>query len=467
MHRRAWKSIGIAVALACAVAALGATSARADAYTLTKVVLSGDPAPGSGGTFNPAFFALSLNEAHQLAFTTQLTVGENLSFGVFAYRGGSLEAVALRGDPVPDSVDEIYAYVGGASPLNDAGDVSFTASLMRCDPDCSSTGLGIFLDSEGVDSPAILAGEVSPAPTPPPPPPPLPSTYDPSLSELDWHGLANSGAVAFVSSLLDAVALSGVFVRTATTETIVALEGGSAPPGGNYSVFRHLGGSPSGHVVFVADVTGGSSAGGIFRYDGATGSSIALLGASAPGAEPGTFSTFLYPAVNASGDVVFMAAVVGSTMEGGIFVHSGGELRPVAFPDDPAPGTSGGTITSLPSPPVIAGTGDVVFPVGISGGSVAGAVYRYSAASQSLSPVVRAGRTAPGTGGERFVSFGSVAANSAGQVAFEATLSDGRVGVFLASPMPVPSFGISGLTALALLFAGSGLLWLRLQARSG
>ena len=95
MRGRVWKSAGIAVAMACAIGTLAAASARADAPTLTKVVLSGEPAPDPGGTFNPGFFALSLNEAGDIVFPAQLTVGESFSFGVFAHRGAGLEAVGV------------------------------------------------------------------------------------------------------------------------------------------------------------------------------------------------------------------------------------------------------------------------------------------------------------------------------------------------------------------------------------
>jgi hypothetical protein len=67
--------------------------------------------------------------------------------------------------------------------------------------------------------------------------------------------------------------------------------------------------------------------------------------------------------------------------------------------------------------------------------------------------------------GASFVSFAAVAANGAAEVAFQATLSDGRLGIFPASPAEaspaVPSVGSSGLAALALCIGGVGLFALR------
>jgi hypothetical protein len=455
MRKWAWKSTGIAAATAFALAALASAPARADAYGLTKVALSGESAPDSGGVFDPNFFSLSLNEAGEVVFPAQLTVGEDFSFGVFARRGAGLEAVALRGDTAPDTGGGTYTYVGGTAVVNDAGDVSFLAYVTG-----GTTDRGLFVDSGGVQSSVILAGEAAD--------PPVGGTYDPSTADLDRHGLANSGAVAFLSTLSGAAAASGIFLGTAAGETHLVLEGGPTPAGGTYGPFLYPAGSPSGHAAFVAGVVGGPAASGLFQHDGAADSTVALSGDTAPGTNEGTYLEFYYPAVNASGDAVFLASVAGSAVGGGVFADLGGTLWPVAVENDPAPETSGGTITSVPSPAAIDGAGNVVFPAGISGGSVTGAVYRYAAAAQSLSPVVFAGDAAPDTGGATFASFGAVGANDAGEVAFQATLSDGRHGIFLASPAvgpaAVPSFGAAGLAALALLFAGIGSVALHRRA---
>lgn len=439
MWTRRWKNAGIAAALACAIAG----PAHADTYALSKIVLSGESVPGSGGTFQPSFFSVSLNESGDVVFPDQLLVDESISFGVFASRGASLEAVALRGDSAPGSGGGTYSYVGGTPLINDTGDVSFMAAVTG-----GTTDLGLFLDVEGAHSPVVLAGEDAPPG----------GTYDPLTSDLDRHGLANTGAVAFLSTLSSAA--SGIFVAAGASGTTVVDEGDTTPAGGSYAGFAHPGGSRAGHVVFVANIAGGPPDLGIFLYQGAAGSSVALSGDTAPGTEDGTFTDFYYPAVNVSGDVVFLAGMDSSGPLAGIFVDLDGELQPVALEKDPAPQSGGGTITGVPSPPAIASSGDVVFPADISGGGTSAAIYRYAAASQSLVPVVFAGHTAPDTGGESFTSFGAVAANEAGQVAFQATLSDGRQGIFLAGPAPVPSVGRSGLAALALFIGGLGLLTL-------
>ena len=60
------------------------------------------------------------------------------------------------------------------------------------------------------------------------------------------------------------------------------------------------------------------------------------------------------------------------------------------------------------------------------------------------------GESAPGSGGATFAQFGYVDVNDPGQIAFQATLSDGNSGLFLASPStPVPATPALALAALA------------------
>jgi len=160
--------------------------------------------------------------------------------------------VALRDGSAPASVGGSYSDVGGGSLVNDAGDVSVLAVVSG-----GSADRGLFVDSEGVHDPVILAGQAAPVP---------PSgTYDPPVSDLDRHGLSDSGAVTFLSGL------SGVSVA---------------------------------------------------------GSSIALSGEDAPGADDGTFTDFYYPAVNAGGDVVFLAGADGSVPLAGILLAGAAEAVP-------------------------------------------------------------------------------------------------------------------------------------------
>jgi hypothetical protein len=85
---------------------------------------------------------------------------------------------------------------------------------------------------------------------------------------------------------------------------------------------------------------------------------------------------------------------------------------------------------------------------------VAGGVYVHEAGS--FTPVALAGEHAPGVGGAAFASFGMVKQNATSQIAFVATLADGRKGVFLATPAvpAVPALPVAAAPILALLLLG-------------
>ena len=85
-------------------------------------------------------------------------------------------------------------------------------------------------------------------------------------------------------------------------------------------------------------------------------------------------------------------------------------------------------------------SGRVAFSATLTGGSVGAGVFLYDPASEQTFAVALAGQTAPDAAGATFSEFGFVALNDAGQVAMQATLSDGSEGIFLASlAVPVPA----------------------------
>lgn len=101
---------------------------RAEAGSLSKVLLAGDPAPNSGGqTFDGQARDLSLNAAGNCAFIAGVTGGSG-GFGVFNQIGGTLSKVALRGDAAPGTTSTFSTF-GLITPINAGNRVAFTATL--------------------------------------------------------------------------------------------------------------------------------------------------------------------------------------------------------------------------------------------------------------------------------------------------------------------------------------------------
>jgi hypothetical protein len=368
--------------------------------------------------------------------------------------------VALFDEPSPVSEGVFYSLFGYPT-LNDSGDVSFMAYLRG-----GSQPRAIFLASGDSDTVLVLPGDTAPDTGDEDEIPEIPDgTYTGNVADFNLPVLNDSGGVAFSSEVTGGVVLSGVFVDSGATEAAFALEGDSAPgiTGGEYSAFGPPSQNDAGSVAFTADVTGGSVASGVFRDSGGAGTAVALLGYSAPDTGGGTYSEFGYPKLNDLGHVVFIANVTGGTASGGVFLDMGGTDEAVAVEGGTAPDTGAGTYASVTSWGALDGSGRVAFSATVIDGDVGAGVFLYDPASEQTFAVALAGQTAPKAGGATFSEFGFVALNDAGQIAMQATLSDGNAGIFLASPaVPVPALpGPAWIGLLLSLLAATALAALR------
>ena len=116
--------------------------------------------------------------------------------------------------------------------------------------------------------------------------------------------------------------------------------------------------------------------------------------------------------------------------------------------------------------PEIGSDGSMAMSLGFSSGPVSAGVY-WRKPNGSYEPVALSFEDAPGSGGALFSSFGWLGMNDAGQVAFVATLDDGRSAIYLATPSPaaVPLLPAPLVPVLAALLAGTGIA-ARRSARS-
>jgi hypothetical protein len=439
------RSILSAAAVAGLALSLLPAGARAQAsgYEFRKIALEGEVAPDAGGeTYESDFYPPAINSAGDVAFGSLLTGGDPINAGIFVDADGGASAVALVGDTAPAPVGGTYSFFGGYPTLNDSGDVSFLAVVSG-----GSQPRGIFLASGGSDTALVLPGDTAPDTGG--------GTYTGNVADFNMHALNASGGVAFRSEVTGGSVAAGIFVDYGATEAAFALAGDTAPgtSGGSYSVFDVPSQNDTGSVAFAAEVTSGTVASGVFRDSGASDAAVALVGDSAPGTGGGTYSFLGYPVVNDLDYVVFLANVTGGTASGGVFLDTGGPDEAVAVEGGTAPDTGGGTYASVTSWADLDDSGRVAFSALLAGGSAGAGVFLYDSASEQTSAVALAGQTAPDAGGATFSEFGFVALNDAGQLAMQATLSDGKAGIFLASPAAPPVPALSGPARIGLLLS--------------
>jgi hypothetical protein len=228
------------------------------------------------------------------------------------------------------------------------------------------------------------------------------------------------GEVAFFARLSRGTADEGIFLRRGDRTLTVAREGDRVAGIGRLSGFgKHptpaL--SDSGLVAFAAAVSGGKAVEGIFAWSAGGVRPIALTGNPAPGMPSSVLAGLDSPAVNARGDVVFLATIRrGRESVDAILLSAGGALRKVVAQGDAAP--AGGTFAAF-GPPVINARGVVAFAAVVEGKAVPGGLF--VAIGERMQMVIGAGEETP-IGGI-FAKFSErIALNDAGVVAFHGML---------------------------------------------
>lgn len=228
------------------------------------------------------------------------------------------------------------------------------------------------------------------------------------------------GDVAFYATLSRGTADEGIFLLRGGRVVTVAREGDRIPNAGKLSGFgKHP--TPalndSGTVAFAAAVSGGRAVEGIFTWSNGRVRPIAMTGTPAPGIPSSVLAGVDTPAINAKGDVVFLAtARRGRETSEAIFISSGGALRKVVAQGDPAP--AGGTFAAF-GPPAINARGQVAFAAVVEGKAVPGGIF--VATGDRIQMVVGAGEDTP-IGGIFAKLSERIALNDAGAIAFHGML---------------------------------------------
>ena len=184
------------------------------------------------------------------------------------------------------------------------------------------------------------------------------------------------GDVVFFSTLGRGGADEGLFVWSRGRIGAVAREGDRVPGVGRLSGFgKHPapGFSDDGTIVFAAAITGGRAVEGIFAAQNGRIRPVVLTGAAAPGIPSGTLAGLDAPAINARGEIAFLANVRrGRESMEALFLSSRGQLQKIVAQGDPAP--AGGSFAGF-GPPAINRDGAVAFGGAVEGKAVPGGIF--------------------------------------------------------------------------------------------
>lgn len=451
----------LALLLALSLPLVGTVAAAAPGYRFTHVsTLDVTPAPGGGfHTFD--FEPYGLNARGDVAFVSDLTTGGE---GVFTGRPGQLRQILRAGQPAPGG--GTFGGFGslGHSAINDAGDIAVAFTLAPAtQPLGVNAGVYRYTRATGTLSAVVVPG-VTPAPE------------GGAFRGAGFHAsLNNRGDIAFAGAIptfngirLDGQAYTGVGMGVFRADkkgriVSVASPGDVAPGGGRFDFVTAPWINDRGDVAFGAHVAGEECldfgvpqsantfcAESVYLKDAVTGkiTSLAHQGQPAPGG--GAYRLAYSPRLNNRGEVAFIGDLTpppGLVQQTGVFLYSKGTVRPIARPGDALPG--GGRMVTATNTPLgysLNNRGEVSFAASLDtdGDGISDAAGLYVAGSVGpMRLVARTGTVIPGLGTIAFFSFPTDASrvnfagavlNDNGQLLFQATLTDGRGVLLVASP---------------------------------
>ncbi|MCG8461381.1 MAG: hypothetical protein MI919_34290, partial [Holophagales bacterium] len=315
-----------------------APSVAAEVEALAVGVTTGDPAPGSTGTFSS--LELPVHQGGRIAFAGSITGGDS-GGGVYrADPSGGLVPIVLEGQPSPDSNGNFGNIGDPLIIVNRGGDVAFANTMENTFGVWDAFAI---LVGDGIGPPTIVArGDQTP-----------PGTAESFVSLIGPLGFNDAGQVLFAGGLSDGNL--GIFLGNGGPLTPIAFGGTEIPGVGviipSVDSFFVPALNSTGHVAFLAQIFG-EATGLILVSDGA-GSfvEIARAGDETPSGN-GTIATiglnptaFSNNPLNDRGEVAFtvpLAGTVGGTSDNQvILLGDGTSLVELVRRGDPMPDGNG------------------------------------------------------------------------------------------------------------------------------
>ncbi len=411
----------LAAAAALCALLLIRVSHGADPPSVRRIAVTGQAVPNGGAfdRFNVESLPIvaPINGKGQVAFFASVVRGR-ASEGFFLSTGTRIGKLVAEGDSAPGG--GVFSGFGRhpVPALNDAGELAFAAAISG-----AKAVEGIFVaSSRGVRAVALAGGAA-------------PDVSAGTFATLDTPAISNRGEVAFLAIVRRGrESLEAIYLQSAGKTRKVVAQGDPAPAGGTFAGFGPPSLSGNGAIAFAAVVEGRAVPGGVFVAK--SGGIKMLVGAGEDTPDGGIFAKFSERvAVNDGGTVAFNAVLKGAPISGAIYVVDD-RARRVAGLGEAAPG--GGVFSHFGLWPALTASGAVVFAASVDGGPAPVAVF--VAGRSTTTRVASVGDALPGGG--TLVSFGLypyAATSSAGAITF-ATAPDavgaGAEGVFAIDPAP-------------------------------
>ena len=483
-------------------ALIASTLVNSATVTVESIVLIGDPILGvPAGITIDNVTAPILNNQGEIAFAAILASPDFSPFddnqAILTYAEDNLSIVVRTGDTAPGAGNNASFLGFGGLSFSDQGEVAFTSSVittgmgMAPDDAPNSINPALFSNAGGNLSLVAMGGEpLTPGMGMGNNVDTFDSFFDPVIND--------QGVVAFRVEIDEPNVTfqedRAIFRAEGDTISLVAREGDAAPDVGADVTFAGFLRAPSlndqGEIAFQAsldlegaDVTLDNDGVIFFADAGGTLSLVAREGDAVPTVgESVSFRVLTNPSLNDQGEIAFFATFDGVgvdfTNNSALFRESDGVLSLVARAGDSAPSVGSGVSFDFFGLPSLNDQGDVAFQSSFEGAGVTDANDSgiFLESDGMLSLLVREGDIIDLGGGDLAtilaLTFGGIGFddlreggngfNDLGQIAFFADLTDGRSGIFLASPdgivvspvplpaaLPLMASGLLGLVAIA------------------